>query len=69
MIVDEAHYLRNSEGKSARGPVQLESFSAVVSDWSTNADDDRALSHKSREDIPAILSYVTDVDGARPDAL
>ena len=70
VIVDEAHYLRNSEGKSQRASAAREFFGYVGNRLGARTLMMTATpSHKSMEDIPAILSYVTDVDGARPDAL
>lgn len=70
LIVDEAHYFRNSEGKSQRANAARKFFGPT--------DDrlgERALlmtatpSHKSMNDVSAILGFVADVEGAKPDDL
>ena len=64
LIVDEAHYFRNSEGKSQRANAARKFFGPT--------DDrlgERALlmtatpSHKSMNDVSAILGFVADVEG------
>ncbi|TYC55212.1 DEAD/DEAH box helicase [Zoogloea oleivorans] len=70
LIVDEAHYFRNNDGKSQRAKAAREFFGT--------ADDRlgaRALlmtatpSHKSMDDITAILGYVADVGHTKPEEL
>lgn len=70
LIVDEAHYFRNSEGKSQRANAARKFFGPT--------DDrlgERALmmtatpSHKSMDDVPAILGYIADVEGETSDDL
>ncbi|WP_244899665.1 DEAD/DEAH box helicase family protein [Rhodoferax antarcticus] len=70
LIVDEAHYFRNSEGKSQRAMAAREFFGPA-----NDRLGDRALlitatpSHKSMDDISAILGYVTDVGDTKPEDL
>lgn len=70
LIVDEAHYFRNSKGNSQRANAARKFFGLT--------DDrlgERALmmtatpSHKSMDDVSAILGYIADVEGEKPDEL
>ncbi len=70
VIVDEAHYFRNSEGKSQRAKAAREFFGRAGDRLGARALLMTATpSHKSMDDISTILSYVTDVDDAKPDVL
>lgn len=70
VIVDEAHYFRNSEGKSQRAKAAREFFGRAGDRLGARTLLMTATpSHKSMEDVSAILSYVTDVGDARPDVL
>jgi hypothetical protein len=70
VIVDEAHYFRNSEGKSQRAKAAREFFGRAGDRLGARMLLMTATpSHKSMEDVSAILSYVTDVGDARPDVL
>lgn len=70
VIVDEAHYFRNSEGKSQRAKAAREFFGHASDRLGARTLMMTATpSHKSMEDISAILSYVTDVAETRPDVL
>lgn len=70
VIVDEAHYFRNSEGKSQRAKAAREFFGRAGDRIGARALLMTATpSHKSMEDVSTILSYVTDVDDAKPDVL
>ena len=70
VIVDEAHYFRNSEGKSQRAKAAREFFGRAGDRLG-----DRTLlmtatpCHKSMNDVSAILSYVTDVGETSPNDL
>lgn len=70
VIVDEAHYFRNSEGQSQRAKAAREFFG-----HSGNRLGLRTLlmtatpSHKSMKDISSILSYVTNIGDDTPDDL
>jgi superfamily II DNA or RNA helicase len=70
VIVDEAHYFRNSEGKSQRAKAAREFFGRSGDRLGARTLLMTATpSHKSMEDISAILGYVTDVGEARADVL
>lgn len=70
VIVDEAHYFRNSEGKSQRAKAAREFFGHTGHRLGARTLMMTATpSHKSMEDISAILSYVTDVGETRADVL
>jgi len=70
VIVDEAHYFRNSEGKSQRAKAAREFFGHATDRLGMRTLMMTATpSHKSIEDISAILSYVTDVAETKPDVL
>lgn len=70
VIVDEAHYFRNSEGNSQRARAAREFFGREGDRLGARTLLMTATpSHKSMEDVSAILSYVTDVGDAKPDAL
>ena len=70
IVVDEAHYFRNSDGNSQRAKAARNFFG--ISDDRLSS---RALlmtatpSHKSMQDITAILGYFVDTDNASPDEL
>lgn len=70
VIVDEAHYFRNSEGRSQRAKAAREFFGPANDRLGARALLMTATpSHKSLEDVTAILGYVTEVGDARPDEL
>ena len=70
LIVDEAHYFRNSDGKSQRAKAARKFFGCDGDRLGARALLMTATpSHKSMEDISAILSYVTDVGDTSPDVL
>lgn len=70
VVVDEAHYFRNSEGASQRARAARKFFG-----FAGDRLGDRALlmtatpCHSSLQDVPAILGYFTDVGDATPEAL
>jgi hypothetical protein len=70
LVVDEAHYFRNSEGKSQRAKAAHKFFGAEGDRLA-----ERALlmtatpSHSSMDDIAAILGYVTEVGSDKPEDL
>lgn len=70
VIVDEAHYFRNSEGMSQRAKAAHEFFGRKGDRLGAQTLLMTATpSHKSMEDVSAILSYVAEIGDARPDAL
>lgn len=70
VIVDEAHYFRNSEGKSQRAKAAREFFGHKGDRLGARTLLMTATpSHKSMDDISAILSYVTDVGETKADDL
>ena len=70
VVVDEAHYFRNSEGKSQRANAAREFFGHAGYRLGAQMLLMTATpSHKSMEDVSTILGYVTDVDDAQPDVL
>lgn len=70
LVVDEAHYFRNSWGKSQRARAAREFFGPTEDRLG-----ERALlmtatpSHASMDDVSAILGYVADVGKDKPEAL
>lgn len=70
LVVDEAHYFRNSRGKSQRARAAREFFGSPEDRLG-----ERALlmtatpSHASMNDVAAILGYVADVGQVEPEAL
>jgi superfamily II DNA or RNA helicase len=70
LVVDEAHYFRNSKGKSQRAMAAREFFGPAEGRLG-----ERALlmtatpSHASMDDVAAILGYVTEVGSEKPEAL
>lgn len=70
LVVDEAHYFRNSRGKSQRARAAREFFGPPEDRLG-----ERALlitatpSHASMHDVTAILGYVTEVGQDKPEAL
>lgn len=70
IVVDEAHYFRNSDGNSQRAKAARNFFGASDDRLASHALLMTATpSHKSMEDITAILGYFTDTDNAGPDEL
>ena len=70
VIVDEAHYFRNSEGKSQRAKAAREFFGREGDRLGARTLMMTATpSHKSMEDVSAILSFVTDVGEAKAGVL
>lgn len=70
VIVDEAHYFRNSEGQSQRAKAARCFFGPAHDRIGARALLMTATpSHKSMDDVPAILGYVADIGDARPDEL
>lgn len=70
VIIDEAHYFRNSEGKSQRAKAAREFFGRAGARLGTRTLMMTATpSHKSMKDISSILSYITDVGEARAEEL
>lgn len=70
VIVDEAHYFRNSEGNSQRAKAAREFFGHAGDRLGARTLMMTATpSHKSMGDISAILSYVTDVENISADVL
>lgn len=70
VIVDEAHYFRNSEGKSQRAKAAREFFGYAGARLGARTLMMTATpSHKSVDDISAILSYVTNVGETSVDVL
>lgn len=70
VIVDEAHYFRNSKGKSQRANAAREFFGQEGNRLGARTLMMTATpSHKSMEDISSILGYVTDVGAAGADVL
>lgn len=73
IIIDEAHYFRNSQGNSQRVNA-AKTFFDPSNDRSARLGQ-RALlmtatpSHKSMKDVPAMLSYFTDVSDEKPNEL
>lgn len=70
LVVDEAHYFRNSKGKSQRARAAQEFFGPKEDRLG-----ERALlmtatpSHASIDDVAAILGYVAEVGSAKPEVL
>lgn len=70
LIVDEAHYFRNRDGKSQRANAARSFFGPPDDRLGKRALMMTATpSHKSMDDITAILGYIADVDGETPDGL
>lgn len=70
VIVDEAHYFRNSEGNSQRARAASEFFGPAGDRLGARTLLMTATpSHKSMQDVPAILGYITDVGKTSPEAL
>ena len=67
VVVDEAHYFRNSEGNSQRAKAARKFFGPAGDRLGARALMMTATpSHKSVDDISAILGFVTDVEGVTP---
>lgn len=70
IIVDEAHYLRNSDGNSQRAIAAREFFGPTHDRLAARALMMTATpSHKSMGDVSAILGYVADVEGQKSEDL
>lgn len=70
IVVDEAHYFRNSDGDSQRAKAARSFFGSSADRLASRALLMTATpSHKSMEDIRAILGYFIDTENSGPDEL